>query len=238
MEEIRSIRREQIRAATGQKQAARTEKQDSSAPVKQAAPRAAATLDLKQLMGRISRAEAGVQAARQALRSGEAVLAEVRDGLDRMEDLANKAAKADGPDREALQEELSRLKQEFMRILGGEGAGASLLSAGSSKSVQLPDWLLWGMADAPDPAALLRALGIDGNAGAGEIMSALSKLPIDDPAAGYLAAVYLGSVIAGGGADSLDSAEAAQGLLRLLEAIQGGMTPDEAISDLTGGLFE
>lgn len=238
MEEIRSIRREQIRAATGQKQAARAEKPEAGAPVKQAAPRAAASLDLKQLMGRISRAEAGVQAARQALRSGEAVLAEVRDSLDRMEDLAGEAAKADGPDREALQEELSQLKQEFMRILGGQGAGAGLLSAGSSKSVQLPDWLLWGMADAPDPATLLRALGIDESAGADEIMSALSKLPIDDPAAGYLAAVYLGSVIAGGGTDSLDAAKAAQGLLRLLEAIQGGMTPDEAISDLTGGLFE
>lgn len=240
MEEIRGIRWEQISAAAGRKQAAKTEKQAGGTPVKQAVPREAASLELKQLMGRINRAEAGVQTARQALQSGEAILAEVRDGLDRMEDLANRAAETGQPDREALQEELTQLKQEFARILGGEGTG--LFSAGSASGgsalSQLPDWLLWAMADAPDPSALLATLGLDGSASAGEIMSALSELPIDDPAAGYLAAVYLGSVIAGGVDGELDVSTAAQGLLRLLQAIQGGADPDQAVHDLTGGLFE
>ena len=54
----------------------------------------------------------------------------------------------------------------------------------------------------------------------------------------YLAAVYLGAVIAGGGTDKLDPEMAAQGLLRLLEAMQNGLAPDEAVSELTNGLFD
>lgn len=241
MEEIRSIRREQVRAAARYQQTAKAEKNDSSTPVKQAAPRAAATVDLKQLLGRISQAEARAQAARQALQTNEATLAEVRDGLEQMGDLAQEAAGEEQPDREALQEELSQLRHELMRILGGGAGAANLFSAGDSSGrsgiSQLPQWLLWGLADSPDPAELLKALGLDESASSSEIMSALAKLPLDDPGAGYLAAVYLGAVIANGGTDNLDPAQAAQGLLRLLEAMQNGMTPDEAISDLTDGLF-
>ena len=240
MEEIRSIRRNQIRAAERYQPAAKAEKQEGGAPVRQTASptRAAAVIDMKQLMGRLSQAEAKVQAARQALQTNEAALTEVKDGLDQMEDLAQKAAGEEQPDREAMQEELSRLRQELMRILGGAPAGASLLSTERSAVYELPTWLLWGMASSPDPEQLLEALGLDKSASGSEIMSALSKLPLEDPAAGYLAAMYLGAVIAGGGTDKLDASQAAQGLLRLLEAMQGGSTPDEAVSQLTGGLFE
>lgn len=242
MEEIRSIRREQVRAATGYRQAVRAEKQEGGAEVKQAAPRAGAAVDLKQLMGRVSRAEVKVQAARQSLQAGEAALTEVRDGLDQMEDLAQKASEEEQPDGEAMQKELSKLRQELMRILGGSAGTTGLLSAqggsGQSGISKLPDWLLWGLADSPDPAELLKALGLDESASGSEIMSALAKLPLDDPGAGYLAAVYLGAVIAGGGTDQLDAAQAAQGLLKLLEAMENGASPDEALSDLTGGLFD
>lgn len=235
------VRGEQVMAAARYQQTAKAEKNEGSAPAKRAATQAADTVDLKQLMGRISQAEAKMQAARQSMQAGEATLAEVQDGLDQMEGLAREAAEEGQPDREALQEELSQLRQELMRILGGGAVGASLFSAQGSSwqsaAAQLPAWLLWGMADAPDPAQLLAALGLDESSGASEIMSALAKLPLDDPGAGYLAAVYLGAVAAGGGTDNLDAAQAAQGLLRLLEAMENGMTPDEAVSDLTGGLF-
>lgn len=241
MEEIRSVGREQVRAAARYQQTAKAEKQDGGVPVKGAASREAASAELKLLMGRVSQAEAKIQAARQSLQTNEAALAEAKDGVDQMESLAREAAGEGQPNREALQEELSRLRQELMRILGG-AAGASLFSqegsSGQSLINELPEWLLWGLADSPDPAQLLEALGIDGSASGSEIMSALAKLSLDDPAAGYLAAVYLGAVIAGGGTDKLDPAQAAQGLLQLLEAMRNGMTPDEAISDLTGGLFD
>lgn len=241
MGEISGVRGEQIMAAARYQQTAKAEKSEGSAPAKRAAAQAADTVDLGQLMGRISQAEAKMQAARQSVQAGEATLAEVQDGLDQMEGLAREAAEEGQPDRAALQEELSQLRQELTRILGGGAVGASLFSAqgssGQSAVAQLPAWLLWGMADAPDPAQLLAALGLDESAGASEIMSALAKLPLDDPGAGYLAAVYLGAVAAGGGTGNLDAAQAAQGLLRLLEAMENGMTPDEAVSDLTGGLF-
>lgn len=242
MEEIRSVRRNQIRAALKYQQPAKAEKQDGAAPgtvsSKQGAPSAAASLDLKQLMGRINQTEARAKKARQVLQTNEATLAEVKDSLERMEELAKEAESQ--PENKALQEELSKLRQELMRILGGGTMGANLFTAERGRDVlsQLPAWLLWGLADAPDPGELLEALGLDPTASGSEIMAALSKLTLDDPAAGYLAAVYLGSVIANGGTDKLDAAQAAEGLLRLLKAIEGGQTPDEAVSDLTDGLFD
>lgn len=240
MAEIRSIYGNQTRAAERYQPETRVEKQEGSAPAQRTAPPAgaAAVKDIAQLMGRFSQAEAKAQAVRQALLTNEAALTEVKDGLDQMRDLARKAAGEEQPDREAMQEELSRLRQELLRILGGAPAGASPLSAERSAVYQLPAWLLWGMADAPDPEQLLEALGLDKSAGGSEITAALSKLSLEDPAAGYLAAVYLGAVIAGGGTDKLDASQAAQGLLRLLEALQGGKSLDQAVSELSGGLFE
>lgn len=240
MNEIRGIQGNRLRAAERYQSAAKIETQEESTPVKgtDLPARAAAVMDIKQLAGRFSQTEAKWQTARQALVVNEAALTEVRDGLDRMKDLAQAAAGEEQPDREALQDELSRLRQELMRILGGAPDGASLLSAERSTIYELPTWLLWGMANSPDPEQLLEALGLDKSASGSEIKSALSKLPLEDPAAGYLAAVYLGAVIAGGGTDQLEASQAAQGLLRLLEAMQGGKTPDQAVSELTKGLFE
>lgn len=231
MDGIRGVGAQQVMAAAGYRQAAKIEAPELGGTTGASAPREAAFADLK------LRADgAGTRLRAALLQSGEAALAEVKDGLERMESLAREAAEADAPDREALQEELTQLQRELMRILGGTAA----LSAedGRQGIGELPAWLLLGLADSPDPAQLLAALGLDESAGASEIMAAIKELPLEDPGAGYLAAVYLGAVIAGGGTDKLDPETAAQGLLRLLEAMEGGMAPDEAISDLTGGLFE
>lgn len=237
MEGIRNIGAQQPGAAAGYRQAEKAGKQEGGASVKGMPFREAASVDLRQLLGRVGEAEARIQAARQSLQANEAALAEAKDGVEQMGSLAEESAGEGQPDRAALQEELSKLRQELMRILGGTAA-LSTEGAGKSGISELPQWLLWGLADSPDPAQLLAALGIDKNAGSSEIMAALRDLPLDDPGAGYLAAIYLGAVIAGGGTDKLDPSEAAEGLLRLLEAIESGMTPDEAVSDLTGGLFE
>lgn len=234
MDGIRSVGAEQVRAA-GCRQAAKIEVQESGAPAKETVPQEAASADLKK---RADGAGAKMQAVRQLVKSGEAALAEAKDVIERMEGLARDSMEGAEPDREALQEELSRLRQELTRILGGTAA-LSTEGGGRQGGINgLPGWLLLGLADSPDPAQLLAALGLDESAGGSEIMAAIRKLPLDDPGAGYLAAIYLGAVIAGGGTDRLDPDMAAQGLLRLLEAMENGIAPDEAISDLTGGLFE
>lgn len=242
MEEIRSIRRNQVRAAERYQSVQKTEKQTESTPVKQAVPREAASVTLNQLMNHITQAESQVQEARQSLQTNEAALAEVEDGLDQMDNLAQEAAGEDAPDRAALQGEWEQLREELVRILGGGAMAAGMFSmeegAGQNGISDLPAWLLWGMADSPDPAQLLEALGIDANASGPELLAALVALPLEsDPAAGYLAAVYLGTVIASGDTGSLDETQAAQGLLRLLDAISNGGSPDKAIEDLTDGLF-
>lgn len=233
MEGVNSVSREQIRDIARYQQKA--EKQEGGVQAKQAAAGEAASIDLKQPVGQ---AEAKMLAARQTLRANEAVLREVKDGVDRMESLAREAAAEGAPDREVLGEELSKLRQELMRLLGGTAGLPLSDSAAQSPISQLPAWLLLAMADSPDPDQLLAALGLDKSAGGSEIMAALAKLPLEDPGAGYLAAVYLGAVIAGGGTDKLDPEMAAQGLLRLLEAMRNGLAPDEAVTELTNGLFD
>ena len=73
----------------------------------------------------------------------------------------------------------------------------------------------------------------------GELLAALGRLPLDSsPAGGYLAALYLGSVIAGGSAEGPVSPEqAAEGLRQFLETVAQGLSPDEAVDLLTGGVF-
>ena len=240
MEGIRDVGMEQVRNTAGYRQAVKAGPQVETAPIERAVPQAAASVDRH--TGRANQAEAKMQGARQALQAGEAALREVLDGVKQMEDLAGKAAVEESPDREALGEELSKLKQELMRIMGGGALGNGLLSiegsSGQSGINELPMWLLWGISNSPDPDQLLAALGLDKSASGSEIMAAIKNLPLDDPGAGYLAAVYLGAVIAGGGSDKLDPETAAQGLLRLLEAMQNGLSSDEAVSELTDGLFE
>ena len=91
----------------------------------------------------------------------------------------------------------------------------------------------------PDCAALLAALGLDETATGPELLAALGRLPLEkSPAAGYLAALYLGAVISGGAASgTADPEQAAEGLQRLLEMVAQGVSPDQAVELLTGGMF-
>ena len=97
MEGVNSVSREQIRDIARYQQKA--EKQEGGVQAKQAAAGEAASIDLKQPVGQ---AEAKMLAARQTLRANEAVLSEVKDGVDRMESLAREAAAEGAPDREEI----------------------------------------------------------------------------------------------------------------------------------------
>ncbi len=255
------VRRNRGFAVPRYQAAAKTEKQAGAAPAQKALGRQLPPAPelLQQLSSRVGRAQRFAQEARRSLQTGEAALAEMQKGLYSMEELAEKAAGEGEIDRQALQEVLGRLRDEIGRIArGGAQAGlftegadgldpdalvSGLLSGLSGKQEGmegLPAWLVRGLMESPpDKETLLKALGLDASASGAELAAALGRLSLQDSAAaGYLAGLYLGAVIAGGGSPGdMDPALAAEGLRQLLEAIAGGAQPDQAISALTNGAF-
>ncbi len=227
--------------------------------------RATVTLSgtLQQLMSRFSQAEGQVRESRRTLQTGEAVLAEVRDSLNRIGALAQEAAGGGSSDRAALQAQLEQLRDNIDRIINSASAGGvslfldeeagpeaemdSLLSAimkeaaGDQEGLQqLPNWLIQGITqDAPTPEQLLAALGLDKNASGPELLAAIANRSLEhDPAAGYLASLYLGTVIAGGDpSQGVDPQQAFEGLQQLMEKVSEGVPLDQAIEELTGGEF-
>ena len=207
---------------------------------------------LERLMTRVDQAESRTRESRRTLRTGEAALAEVREGLGRMAELAQEAA--EGKDPAALQEELKRLAEEVDRMLANASAGGTrlfldgepeggvplyaLLGKAGPEGVQtLPDWLLRGLTgNGPTPEELLAALGLDASASAGELLAAVLGGSLEsDAAVGYLAALYLGSLISGSAGG--DEKGALEGLRQLLEKVAEGVPPDRALELLTGGEF-
>ena len=216
---------------------------------------------LRQLMSRVAQAETHTRESRRTLQTGEAVLAEVRDSLGRMAELARRSAGEGEPDRTALQEELERLCGEIDRMISTARTGGAQLflegeigdecgelpdaalgesSAGQEEAPSLPDWLMKGIVqNGVDPKQLLTALGLDSTASGADILAALADHPLESSwAAGRLAALYLGAVIAGGGSpEGVGPAEALDGLRQLLEQTSRGVPLDQAIELLTNGEF-
>ena len=190
---------------------------------------------LRQLMTRMQQPGE----SRRAFQMGEAVLAEVRDSLGRMAELARESAEGSAPDREALQKELEQLREGIDRMIRSAGGETKLFYDGDGpEGVQkLPDWLVKGMAQGTMTAdQILGALGLDATASSEELMAALAKSSLEsNSAAGYLAALYLGAVISGSGPE--DPEGAMEGLRLLLEKVAQGLSPDEAIALLTKGAF-
>ena len=239
----------------------KSEKQSGTAQIRQPAGRAAATVSqtLRQLMSRVDQAGSQAREGRSALRSGEAALAEVEDNLGRMEELARRSAGEGVMDRAALQQELELLRSEVERI-ARDGVEAGLfqdgeevdgleeivnavmdgLAAEQGGTEKLPSWLLRALAgDPPSRAAILDALGLDSNSKIWEALASLGNLSLEDGSVGsYLAAYYLGTVIAGGTSlGAIDPELAARGLQFFLDAVADGLSPDEALELLTGGVF-
>ena len=257
------VRRNRGMTVTRYERTGKAEKQagPSQAPKTAGANRAPATVSdtLRELMTRVTQLGRQAWEGRRTLQTGEAALAEVEDNLERMEELARESAGGGAADRAALQSSLEQLRGEIDRIArdgvkaglfqdgdGGEELDALIdavmdgLSARQEEMQSLPGWLLNGItAGAPDKTALLAALGVDGNASISDLLSALGQLPLEGgSASGYLAALYLGTVIAGGRpSGAIDPELAAEGLRLLLDAVADGASPDEAIERLTGGMF-
>ena len=190
------------------------------------------------------------------------MLTEVQESLERIGELAQEAAGGEAPDRAALQGELKRLLGELDRMIAGasagetrlfldeegsvgEGAEALLetamkeLDAPQEETQALPNWLVNAvLQEEVSPEALLKALGLKPGASGAEILEAIAGKSLEENApAGYLAALYLGAMIAGGGSpEEVDPSEAVEGLRLLMEQVAGGVPLDEAIEELTGGL--
>ena len=207
---------------------------------------------LRQLLSGSSRTESQIRESRRTLQSGEAVLAEVQENLSRMEALAREAAGEGETDRDALQAQLDRLRQEIDRIMRSAAGGADLFLDGdledgadallyallsdASAGQDLPGWLTQGGLTADQ---ILSALGLDKTASGADLMAAIIGSSLDgNSAAGRLAALYLGAVIAGGGIDGTASMEMAlEGLRQLMEKVAQGVPADQAVAELTGGTF-
>ena len=181
-----SIRRNRNISVPRYQGTGKAEKQSAPAKVPQGPGRTAATVSdtLRQLMSRVSQVERHIREGRRTLQSGEAALAEVQDGLGKMEELAQRSADGGELDRAALQEELDRLRGEIDRVArqgvkaglfqdgeAGDGLDALVdavidgLDARQEGVESLPPWLLGAMTGgAPDRDALLAALGIDSTA--------------------------------------------------------------------------
>ena len=224
----------------------KTEKQTGTAQTRQTAGRAAATVSqtLRQLMSRVDQTGRQAREGRSTLRSGEAALAEVEDKLGRMEELARLSAGEGAVDRASLQKELELLRSEVERI-ASDGAKAGLfqegegtdgldeivdavlngLAAGQEGTEKLPSWLVSALTGNPPSRA--------------EILASLGDLSLEEGSVGsYLAAYYLGTVIAGGTSyGAIDPELAARGLQFFLDAVADGLSPDEALELLTGGVF-
>ena len=207
---------------------------------------------LRQLLSGSSRTESQIRESRRTLQSGEAVLAEVQENLSRMEALAREAAGEGETDRDALQAQLDRLRQEIDRIMRSAAGGADLFLDGdledgadallyallsdAAAGQDLPGWLTQGGLTADQ---ILSSLGLDKTASGADLMAAIIGSSLDgNSAAGRLAALYLGAVIAGGGIDGTASMEMAlEGLRQLMEKVAQGVPADQAVAELTGGAF-
>ncbi len=206
---------------------------------------------LRQMLSGSSRTESQIRESRRTLQSGEAVLAEVQENLSRMEALAREAAGEGETDRDALQAQLDRLRQEIDRIMRSAAGGADLFLDGDledgadallyallsdAAGQDLPGWLTQGGLTADQ---ILSSLGLDKTASGADLMAAIIGSSLDgNSAAGRLAALYLGAVIAGGGIDGTASMEMAlEGLRQLMEKVAQGVPADQAVAELTGGAF-
>lgn len=218
---------------------------------------------LKQLLTKVSQAESQIRESRRTLQAGEGVLAEVRDSLERIAKLAEQSAQGGEAGRDALQAELEQLLEDIDRMIGSAAAGDTPLfldgemggedgwktllyavleepSAQGGAAQDIPSWLVQSITqDAPDAEELLAALGLDKTASGSEILAAILNRPLEGgSAAGYLASLYLGAVIASGSPPGqVDPLEALEGLRLLLEKVSEGVPLDQAVELLTEGEF-
>jgi hypothetical protein len=196
--------------------AAKTEKASSTGQTRPVDKAGAATLSetLQQLMGQSGPADGRVREGRRALQAGEGILASVRDSLERLAELAEKAAQGDEEDREALQAELESLRSDVSRMLQGATAGDIPLFREENTGVKGLAQLLLGLIEKVE-AGVSPDQAIQELTGGAFTTLAEFQEQLTSAAAPDLQEL-LAAMLAGGG--SLSSAS----LLALLAGLKGG----------------
>jgi len=134
-----TVRGDRALAAPTFQAVAKLEKQSGSAPAQKTAEQGTVSISdtLRELMARIGQPEGQLRGSRNILQTGQAVLDEVKDSLDRIAELAQKAAEGEEPDREALQAELEKLVENIDRMLNGTVVdGKPLFAQGEAELVE------------------------------------------------------------------------------------------------------
>ena len=196
----------------------KTEKQSASAPAQKAA--AASTVNisdtLQDLMTRIGQTEGQLRESRNALQLGQAVLDEVQDSLDKIEELTKESIDGEEPDREALQTELEKLVSKIERMVNSVSAGDKPLFIDGK--ADLIEGLLSGEIDMDEMLDAVRQL--------------LEKLTAGMPPETALETLDLGSpllsLLMGIGGMNLDLM---MSLLTALESSQTALEPEAGVPD-------
>lgn len=224
MDELR-IRRDRSFVSPQYQGAAKGEKA-SAAGQSQAVTRATGlkvSETLQEMAGKAAQMENGIREGRRVLQTGQSALDEIKDSLDRLAELARKAAEGGDVDREALQKELEQLSGEIERMIASAAVGDT------------PLFLDKG-ADIKDVAQLLMRLLAKAEAGVSPDQA------IQELTGGAIESIaQLKELLAGGGAQGLQEVllnlmmtGSGATLLKLLAGMQGGNL--ELMMDLLSSL--
>ena len=118
-----TIRRDNMTFTPPTFRAAKAEKTSATASAQRTGNTVSISNTLQDLMNRIGQAEGQLRGSRSILQTGQAVLDEVQESLDRIAQLTKEAAEGEEPDREAIQEEINKLAEKIDRMLSGVSAG-------------------------------------------------------------------------------------------------------------------
>ena len=122
-----TIRRDNMTFTPPTLRAAKTEKTSGTSSAQRTGKTVSISDTLQDLMTRIGQAEGQIRGSRSILQTGQAVLDEVQESLDRIAELTKEAAEGEEPDREAIQEEVNKLAEKIDRMLSGAFAGDKAL---------------------------------------------------------------------------------------------------------------
>lgn len=130
------IRRDRTFAPPRYQGTGRTEKTSSAGQTQAAARTAGLTVSetLQEMAGKVSQMENGIRESRRTLQTGQGVLAEVREGLERLAELAQRAAESDDP--AAFQAELEQLRGELERMIRTASVDDTPLFLGGNSEIR------------------------------------------------------------------------------------------------------
>lgn len=143
------IRRNRTFAPPQYQSASKTGKTAStgqSQPVTQAAIGTKVSETLQKMTSQTNQMESDIRAGRQTVQKGQGMLDQLQDSLNRLAELARKAAEGEDVDQDALQGELEQLRGEIDRIISSAAADGTPLFLNNGSSIrdmgQLLVWLM------------------------------------------------------------------------------------------------